>query len=114
MLPRIGTKVVDEQLNLVGSLVDIFGPVSKPFFSVKPVRNELLSTFSDKIGQPLYTSVEDKKPAGKQGSNVNKSKTPMKPKTNRTAMHVSKSSSSKKYPDRPRFDGAGKVRPPKK
>lgn len=34
-LPRIGAKVVDEKLNLVGKVFDIFGPVSSPYVKVK-------------------------------------------------------------------------------
>ena len=35
-LPRIGEKVVDEKLKQVGVVFDVFGPVSRPYVSVKP------------------------------------------------------------------------------
>jgi RNA-binding protein len=35
-LPRIGDKVVDEQLKPVGTVFDIFGPTSAPYVAVKP------------------------------------------------------------------------------
>ncbi len=35
-LPRIGDKVVDEQLKPVGTVFDILGPTSAPYVSVKP------------------------------------------------------------------------------
>ncbi|MBS7659749.1 MAG: Gar1/Naf1 family protein [Candidatus Bathyarchaeia archaeon] len=35
-LPKIGDKVVDENLNVVGEVFDIFGPVSAPYAAVKP------------------------------------------------------------------------------
>jgi len=35
-LPRIGDKVVDEQLKPVGTVFDIFGPTSTPYVAVKP------------------------------------------------------------------------------
>lgn len=35
-LPRIGNKVVDEQLKPVGTVFDIFGPTSAPYVAVKP------------------------------------------------------------------------------
>jgi RNA-binding protein len=34
-LPRIGAKVVDENLKSVGSVFDIFGPVSSPYVAVR-------------------------------------------------------------------------------
>ncbi len=33
-LPRIGAKVVDENLKSVGSVFDIFGPISSPYVAV--------------------------------------------------------------------------------
>jgi rRNA processing protein Gar1 len=35
-LPRIGDAVVDENLKTVGSVLDIIGPVSSPYVTVKP------------------------------------------------------------------------------
>jgi RNA-binding protein len=35
-LPRIGEKVVDQKLKQVGTVLDVFGPVSKPYAAVKP------------------------------------------------------------------------------
>lgn len=34
-LPRIGDKVVDEKLEPVGTVFDIFGPTSSPYLAVK-------------------------------------------------------------------------------
>jgi rRNA processing protein Gar1 len=34
--PKIGEKVVDEKLKQVGTVSDVFGPVSSPYISVKP------------------------------------------------------------------------------
>ena len=36
VLPKIGEKVVDEKLKQVGTVFDVFGPVSKPYVAVKP------------------------------------------------------------------------------
>jgi len=36
MSPKIGEKVVDEKLKQVGTVFDVFGPVSKPYVAVKP------------------------------------------------------------------------------
>ncbi|WP_247728427.1 H/ACA ribonucleoprotein complex subunit GAR1 [Halovivax limisalsi] len=33
----IGESVVDESLSEVGRIVDVFGPVSEPYFAVAPV-----------------------------------------------------------------------------
>lgn len=35
-LPRIKDKVVDENLKSVGTVFDVFGPVSSPYVAVKP------------------------------------------------------------------------------
>jgi len=35
-IPRIGDTVVDENLNNVGTVFDVFGPVSSPYVAVKP------------------------------------------------------------------------------
>lgn len=34
--PRINDKVVDENLKSVGTVFDVFGPVSSPYVAVKP------------------------------------------------------------------------------
>ncbi len=35
-LPRIGDRVMDENLNQIGAVFDIFGPVSSPYVAVRP------------------------------------------------------------------------------
>lgn len=35
-VPRIGEKVLDENLKQVGTVSDVFGPVSSPYVTVKP------------------------------------------------------------------------------
>ncbi len=35
-LPKINDKVVDENLKSVGTVFDVFGPVSSPYVAVKP------------------------------------------------------------------------------
>jgi len=39
-LPKIGDKVIDENLSSVGMVFDIFGPVSSPYISVKTTVEE--------------------------------------------------------------------------
>jgi len=39
-LPRIGDQVVDENLRQIGSIFDIFGPVSSPYAAVRPIVEE--------------------------------------------------------------------------
>lgn len=34
--PEIGTTVLDEELSEVGTVVDVFGPVSQPYLTVSP------------------------------------------------------------------------------
>ncbi|MFC7134210.1 MULTISPECIES: H/ACA ribonucleoprotein complex subunit GAR1 [Salinibaculum] len=50
--PDIGTEVVDESLATVGRVVDVFGPVERPYLAVslaQDVRPALL------VGSPVYT-----------------------------------------------------------
>lgn len=35
-IPRIGDKVVDEHLKSVGTVLDVFGPTSSPYVTVRP------------------------------------------------------------------------------
>jgi rRNA processing protein Gar1 len=48
--PKIGEKVVDEKLKQVGTVSDVFGPVSSPYVSVKPTVGNPASL----INQILY------------------------------------------------------------
>jgi RNA-binding protein len=36
IVPKIGEKVVDENLKPVGKVFDVFGPVSSPYVAVRP------------------------------------------------------------------------------
>ena len=49
-IPRIGDKAVDDKLNHVGTVFDVFGPVSSPYIAVKPSVEEP-SLF---VGHVLY------------------------------------------------------------
>ena len=49
--PRLGTAVVDEHLETVGRVVDVFGPVARPYLAVTP-REEPLATL---VGSTLYS-----------------------------------------------------------
>jgi RNA-binding protein len=35
-IPHIGDRVVDEKLNHVGTVFDVFGPISSPYVAVRP------------------------------------------------------------------------------
>jgi len=35
-LPRIGDQVTDENLKWIGTIFDVFGPVSSPYVAVRP------------------------------------------------------------------------------
>lgn len=48
--PDIGTAVVDENLTEIGTVVDVFGPVNRPYVAVSP--DEI--TLATLVGQPLY------------------------------------------------------------
>jgi RNA-binding protein len=47
-LPKTGETVVDENLKSIGKILDIFGPVSSPYASVKPKIQEN-GEFADKM-----------------------------------------------------------------
>jgi len=47
-IPKIGETVVNENLKSIGKVLDIFGPVSSPYASVKPKIQEI-GEFTDKM-----------------------------------------------------------------
>ncbi|WP_135819622.1 H/ACA ribonucleoprotein complex subunit GAR1 [Halostella litorea] len=49
--PDIGTEAVDESLNEVGRVVDVFGPVSRPYVAVSPDDDRRLAPM---LGEKLY------------------------------------------------------------
>lgn len=49
--PEVGTEAVDEQLNAIGRVVDVFGPVSRPYVAVSPDENVALAML---LGKKLY------------------------------------------------------------
>jgi RNA-binding protein len=49
--PRIGLTVVDETLSTAGRVVDVFGPVGRPYLAVAPSDGVRLA---DLLGQKLY------------------------------------------------------------
>ena len=49
--PDIGASVVDQNLDSVGRVVDVFGPVERPYLSVTPDRGVHLPSL---VGQTLY------------------------------------------------------------
>jgi RNA-binding protein len=49
--PDIGTPVVDESLSAVGRVVDVFGPVSRPYVAVSPDEGTGLTSL---VGAKLY------------------------------------------------------------
>jgi len=48
--PDIGAEVVDERLTDIGRVVDVFGPVSKPYLAVTPDD----ATPAELLGAKLY------------------------------------------------------------
>lgn len=47
-IPRIGEAVVNENLKPIGKILDIFGPVSSPYASIKP-RIQEIEKLADKM-----------------------------------------------------------------
>lgn len=50
-IPDIGTELVDDSLDEVGAVVDVFGPVERPFLAVSPTTDQPALL----VGNPLYT-----------------------------------------------------------
>jgi RNA-binding protein len=48
--PDIGTSVVDEGLDEVGTVVDVFGPVGRPYVAVSSERERIVPL----VGKPVY------------------------------------------------------------
>jgi len=48
--PEIGTAVVDEQLDEIGRIVDVFGPVERPYLAVTPADRSIPQL----VGSVLY------------------------------------------------------------
>ena len=49
--PRIGDPVVDDSLETVGTVVDIIGPVERPYLVVSPGNDHRPASL---LGKPLY------------------------------------------------------------
>ena len=49
--PDIGTEVVDERLETVGRVVDVFGPVERPYLAVSPADDVAVPAL---LGERLY------------------------------------------------------------
>ncbi|MFB6103769.1 MAG: H/ACA ribonucleoprotein complex subunit GAR1 [Halobacteriaceae archaeon] len=50
-IPEIGADTVDDQLRTVGPVVDVFGPIDRPYFAVSPADDTHLPEL---LGDPLY------------------------------------------------------------
>jgi RNA-binding protein len=50
--PDVGATAVDESLSRVGRVVDVFGPVDRPYLAVSPVEGV---TPASLLGTKLYT-----------------------------------------------------------
>ena len=59
-VPKMGENVVDGKLRAVGTIFDVFGPVSSPYIAVKPA----LKTPETLINQILYVFPSAKRGRG--------------------------------------------------
>jgi len=59
-LPNIGDKVVNENLKQVGTVFDVFGPISSPYVAVRPSVEEL-SRFVDHVLYAIPSAFKSKK-----------------------------------------------------
>jgi RNA-binding protein len=51
-VPGIGTELVDDSLTTVGRVVDVFGPVSRPYLAVATDRREPAALLGDRLYVP--------------------------------------------------------------
>ncbi len=95
-LPPIGLDIYDEKARVVGRISDIIGPVFKPYFKIKPSRPNLSSSFSSRVGEPLYTMPE---PGGKGRAkkSTQKSKNMKDKRQNSNKYRQRKSSNTRNY-----------------
>jgi RNA-binding protein len=49
--PDLGTELVDQNLEVVGHVVDVFGPVDRPYVAVSPTEDVTLAAL---LGEKLY------------------------------------------------------------
>ena len=49
--PGIGAQVIDDRLDRVGRIVDVFGPVERPYLAVTPARNREIAPL---VGRVVY------------------------------------------------------------
>ena len=49
--PDLGTEVVDQDLETVGRVVDVFGPVDRPYVAISPAESVALPNL---LGEKLY------------------------------------------------------------
>lgn len=49
--PNVGTNVIDEDLDAVGQVVDVFGPTDRPYVAVSPAEDVQLPLL---LGQMIY------------------------------------------------------------
>ena len=54
-LPALGDDVLDKTNTTVGKISDIFGPVERPLFSVKPLQTIQLSNYTSSLGDSFYS-----------------------------------------------------------
>ncbi len=54
--PDIGTQVIDDALDEVGTVVDVFGPVDRPFLAVSPAEGVRLAPL---VGTTVYARTAD-------------------------------------------------------
>lgn len=47
--PAVGTELVDERLDAVGEVVDVFGPVERPYIAVSPSGDPPVSLVGDVV-----------------------------------------------------------------
>jgi RNA-binding protein len=68
-LPKIGSNVVNENMEHIGNVSDIFGPVKKPYVSIK-----LKPQFRDKIPKDSMLYIIDRKPQDVRQKKISKGK----------------------------------------
>lgn len=67
---KIGFQVVNKEIKRIGKIIDVIGPVSRPFIVVHPKTAEVKA----QIGQVVYSVPHDPKKRSKRGRSYHRSK----------------------------------------
>lgn len=69
--PAIGSTIVTKNMENIGEVFDVFGPVEKPYVSIKPKEGIKLEKF---VGEILYVHLKEKERSSAKKKKFNRRK----------------------------------------